>query len=96
VFAQSDPVYAHRCLLAGQTIYDQADTHPGPTLLTSVPHAYYTEPEWRDDMALGATELYLATQALASSPSPAGQPALPHTDLIHYLGLATFWANAYI
>ena len=96
VFAHSDHAYAQRCLLAGQTIYDQANTHPGPTLLTSVPHAYYTEPEWRDDMALGATELYLATQALASSPSPAGQPALPHTDLIHYLGLATFWANAYI
>ncbi len=35
VFAASDPVYAQRCLLAGQTIYDQANTHPGPTLLTT-------------------------------------------------------------
>ena len=77
VFAASDPAYAARCLLDGQTIYDQANTHPGATLLTSVPHAYYTEPEWRDDMALGAAELYLATQKLASSPAIQAQPPLP-------------------
>ena len=46
---------------------------PARTLLTSVPHAYYTEPEWRDDMALGAVELYLATQRLASSPTVQAQ-----------------------
>jgi endoglucanase len=96
VFAAGDPVYAARCLLAGQTIYDQANTRPGVTLLTSVPHAYYSEPEWRDDMALGAAELYLATQQLASSPAIGAQPPLPHTDLGYYLSRAGQWINAYI
>jgi len=96
VFARSDPAYAARCLLAGQTIYDQANTRPGATLLTSVPHAYYTEPEWRDDMALGAAELYLATQQLASNPALQAQPPLPHTDLGYYLSRAGQWINAYI
>ncbi len=96
VFASSDPAYAARCLLAGQTIYDQANTHPGRTLLTSVPHAYYSEPEWRDDMALGAAELYLATQRLASSPAVQAQAPLPHTDLGYYIARAGQWINAYI
>jgi hypothetical protein len=42
--AQSDPAYSRRCLLAGQTIYDQANTHPRGPLLTTSPHAYYNEP----------------------------------------------------
>jgi endoglucanase len=96
VFATSDPAYAVRCLLDGQTIYDQANTHPGRRLLTSVPYAYYTEPEWRDDMALGAAELYLATQQIASSPAVLAQGPLPHTDLGFYLARAGQWMNAYI
>jgi endoglucanase len=96
VFARSDPAYAARCLLDGQTIYDQANTHPGKTLLTSAPHAYYTEPEWRDDLALGAVELYLATQQLASSPAIQAQPPLPRIDPNFYLSPAGHWANAYI
>jgi endoglucanase len=78
VFAQSDPAYARRCLVAGQTIYDQADTRPHGPLLTASPHAYYSEVEWRDDMQLGATELYLATQqALGlSATSPPAAPAV--------------------
>lgn len=91
VFASSDPAYAARCLLTGQTIYDQANAHPGRTLLTSVPHAYYTEPEWRDDMELGAVELYLATGALATTAS-----GLPHPDANFYLSPAGYWANAYV
>ena len=96
VFAASDPAYAARCLLDGQTIYDQANTHPGGMLLTSVPHAYYSEPEWRDDMALGAAELYLATQRLASNPAVQAQGPLLHTDLGYYLAQAGQWINAYI
>jgi endoglucanase len=91
VFARSDPAYAARCLLDGQAIYDQANTHPGASLLTSVPHAYYTEPEWRDDMELGAVELYLATGALTATTS-----GLPHPDPNFYLSPAGSWANAYI
>jgi endoglucanase len=95
VFAQSDPVYATRCLLDGQTIYDQADTQHVGELLTSVPHAYYDESEWRDDMELGATELYLATARLGEL-QPAAAAQLPHTALAYYLTLAGHWANAYI
>jgi endoglucanase len=92
VFAHSDPAYAQRCLLAGQTIYDQADGNPHGRLTTSVPFAYYTETEWRDDMELGASELYLATSELeASEPS-----ALPHREADFYLSPAGYWANAYI
>jgi hypothetical protein len=93
VFARSDPAYAARCLLAGQTIYDQADTSPRGTLLSTSPHAYYNEPEWRDDMELGATELYLATQQVLATGAAGG---LPHTDLAYYLQWAGVWANAYI
>src|SRR6202042_3381179 len=81
--------------LAGQTIYDQADTHPVGALVTSVPHAYYDETEWRDDMALGATELYLATARLGELGAGA-QAQIPHTDLGYYLARAGEWANAYI
>jgi endoglucanase len=93
VFASSDPAYAHRCLLAGQTIYDQADTHPRGQLLTTSPYAYYDETEWRDDMQFGATELYLATQQALATASAGG---LPHTSPIYYLAAAGQWANAYI
>jgi endoglucanase len=92
VFAQSDPTYARRCLLAGQTIYDQADGNPSGRLTTSVPFSFYTETEWRDDMELGATELYLATGALEAS-EPSG---LPHREADFYLSPAGYWANAYI
>lgn len=92
VFAHSDPAYAQRCLLAGQTIYDQANIHPRGRLTTSVPFAYYPESEWRDDMELGATELYLATSELEGS-EPAG---LPHPQAFFYLSPAGYWANAYI
>lgn len=92
VFARSDPPYAQRCLLAGQSIYDRADTHPRGALVTAVPFAYYPEQEWRDDMELGATELYLGTAALEGS-APAG---LPHPEAVFYLSGAGAWANAYI
>jgi endoglucanase len=93
VFAASDPAYAHRCLLAGQTIYDQANTNPTGPLLTTSPYAYYNETEWRDDMEWGATELYLATQQALGGATAAG---LPHLELAYYLQRAGFWANAYI
>jgi endoglucanase len=53
-------------------------------------YSFYPEVEWRDDMELGATELY---KALAAATPPAG---LPHTDPMYYLPLAAQWANAYI
>jgi cellulose synthase/poly-beta-1,6-N-acetylglucosamine synthase-like glycosyltransferase/peptidoglycan/xylan/chitin deacetylase (PgdA/CDA1 family) len=89
VYRTSDPTYARRCLLEGQTVFDAARTRDVGKLLTATPHDYYPEAEWRDDMELGATELYLATAALR------GAPAL-HRDPHYYLRRAAKWANAYM
>jgi endoglucanase len=89
VFRTSDPAYAHRCLLAGQTLYDAAATSWRGPLAASVPAAYYSETEWHDDMELAAVELYLATLHGSS-------PDLPHQDPFVYLQDSAGWANAYM
>jgi len=89
VFKTSNPSYANQCLLSGEHIFDLANTAP-TTLLTTGPHDFYPETEWRDDLELGATELYFALQ-------PGNLPAgLPHTDPLFYLTAAANWAHAYI
>ena len=89
VFKTSNPSYANQCLLSAEHIFDLANTAPA-TLLTTGPHDFYPETEWRDDLELGATELYLALQ-------PGNLPAgLPHTDPMFYLTAAANWAHAYI
>src|SRR5215468_444949 len=90
VFKATDPALANRCLRSGQHVFDLADTAPTGNLLTYLPFSFYPETEWRDDLELGAAELYLAT---ASGGLP---PGLPHTDPAYYLGQAAHWANAYI
>jgi endoglucanase len=90
VYKTSDLAFASRCLLAAEHIFDLANTAPGRHLLTVIPFGFYPETEWRDDLELGATELY---RALASGSLPAG---LPHTDPLFYLGKAAHWAHAYI
>jgi endoglucanase len=90
IFKTSDPAFANRCLLAGQHIFDLADTAPKGKLTTYVPFSFYPESEWRSDLELGATELYFA---VASGGLPAGTP---HTDPLFYLRQAAHWANAYI
>ena len=89
VFRASDPTYANRCLLAAEHIFDLADTAP-KRLLTVIPYSFYPETEWRDDLELGATELY---KALAAASPPSG---LPHSDPLFYLRSAAHWANAYM
>ena len=89
VFKTSDPAYADKCLFSAENIFDLANTAPS-SLLTTAPHSFYPETEWRDDLEFGATELYFA---LAGGGLPAG---LPHTDPLFYLQKAAFWANAYI
>jgi endoglucanase len=82
VFRATDPAYADRCLLAGEHVFDLARTSHVGQLLSAVPHAYYPESEWRDDLELGAAEL---ARALASAdPGP------------HYFDEAERWANAYL
>jgi endoglucanase len=89
VFKVSDPSYANKCLLEAEHVFALADTSPG-TLLTVAPNDFYPETEWRDDMELGATELYFALQ-------PGNLPAgLPETSASYYLTQAANWAHAYI
>jgi endoglucanase len=90
IFKVSDPAYANKCLLSAEHIFDLANTSPSGNLLTAIPFSFYPESEWRDDMELGATELYFALQ-------PGNLPAgLPHTSASFYLQAAATWANAYI
>jgi endoglucanase len=90
VYKTSDPAFAGRCLLAAEHIFDLANTSPSGNLLTVVPFSFYPETEWRDDLELGATELYFA---VAGGGLPAG---LPHTAPLFYLRKAAHWAHAYI
>ena len=91
LFQSNDPVYANKCLLSAEHIYDHANTAPSGNLLTAIPFSFYPESEWRDDLELGATELYFALHG--GSNLPAG---LTHTDPNYYLQQAAHWANAYI
>ncbi len=90
VFKTSDPAFANRCLLAGQHIFDLANTTPTGNLTTYIPFSFYPETEWRSDLELGAVELYFA---VGGGGLPAG---LPHTDPLFYLQQASHWANQYI
>ncbi len=89
VFRARLPAYADRCLLAAEHMFDLA-AHRPRSLTTSSPYAYYPETEWRDDLELGATELYYAT---ARGHLPRG---LPHSSPKYYLALAARWARAYL
>ena len=62
IFAATNPALANQCLLSAEHIFDLADTAPSGNLLTTAPFDFYPEGEWRDDLELGATELYFAVQ----------------------------------
>jgi endoglucanase len=47
-----------------------ASAHPPHPLVTALPHAFYPESSWRDDMQLGSAELALASRRLGA---PAGR-----------------------
>ena len=90
-YQASDPTYANQCLLSAEHIFDLANTAPSGNLLTAIPFSFYPETEWRDDLELGATELYFALQGASILPG-----SLPHSDSTFYLQKAAHWANAYI
>jgi endoglucanase len=90
VYAATNPTVANRCLRSAEHIFDLANTSPSGNLLTVAPFDFYPENEWRDDLELGATELYFA---LKRGNLP---PGLPHTDPMFYLTAAAKWAHAYI
>jgi endoglucanase len=94
VLDESNPALAKQCLFAAEHVFDLAKTSSKGRLLTTVPYDFYPEGEWRDDMELGATELYFALQlAQERGGLPQG---LPHSDANYYLTLAAHWAHAYI
>jgi endoglucanase len=90
VFASSNASYANQCLTSAEHIFDLANTAPTGNLLTAGPFDFYPEAEWRDDLELGATELYFAVQACGTSCPINLHPAS------YYLQQAATWANAYI
>ncbi len=92
VYRKSNPQFAQKCLLSAEQIFDLADTAPAGALLTTAPFDFYGEDEWRDDLELGATELYFAL-ATADCPLPT---TLKHTDANFYLRAAAHWAHEYI
>src|SRR5215467_4862107 len=89
-YQTSNPAYANQCLSSAEHIFDLANTSPSGNLLTVAPYSFYPETEWRDDMELGATELYFAVQGCGSSCPINLHPAA------YYLQQAASWANAYI
>jgi len=90
IYQTSNATYANQCLSSAEHIFDLANTAPSGNLLTAIPFSFYPETEWRDDMELGATELYFAVQACGSSCPINLHPAS------YYLQQAAQWANAYI
>jgi endoglucanase len=90
VYDATNPTLANQCILEAEHIFDLANTSPTGNLLTTAPYDFYPENEWRDDLELGATELYFAVQR-GNLP-----PGLPHTDPMYYLTAAANWAYAYI
>ena len=93
-FDETNPALANQCLLAAEHVFDLADTSPKGNLLTTAPYDFYPEGEWRDDLELGATELYFALQ-LARSAEVCRRVCLTSTPT-YYLTLAAQWAHAYI
>ena len=90
VFQATNPTLANQCIFAAEHVFDLANPSPTGDLLTTAPHDFYPETEWRDDLELGATELYFAIQH-GNLP-----PGLPHTDPMFYLTAGANWASAYI
>jgi len=90
IFRETNPALAKRCLLSAEHVFDLADTAPAGDLLTVAPFDFYGESEWRDDLELGATELYFALE------QNDGVSGLPHSDPSFYLKQAAKWAHAYI
>ncbi len=82
--ARSYPARARRELRLATSLYARARTaRPPKTLVTALPHAFYPEDSWRDDMELGAAEIALASRRL-------GYPAR------RYVGQSATWASGYL
>ena len=75
---------ATRELRQATSLYAMADTKSPPRpLVSAMPHAFYPESTWRDDMELGAAEIALAARRLHAGARP-------------YVRDAAYWARGYI
>jgi endoglucanase len=82
--AATDPARAHGELRQARLLYSRAATaHPAHPLVSALPHAFYPESTWRDDMQLGAAEIATAAHLL-------GVPAT------RYLRDSAHWAHGFI
>jgi hypothetical protein len=84
--AASDPVRARAELTTAAVVYGAAKTSGvrAGDVVTALPHAFYPEASWRDDLELGAAELALAAQALQDPRAPG------------WLASAAGWARAHL
>ena len=81
---EPDPVTATQLLWKAELLYGRAATTTPPRpLVTALPHAFYPESVWQDDMELGGAEIARAAQRLG----------LPATS---YLADSAHWAQAYL
>jgi len=78
---------ARRCLRDGAHVLALARTTNVGVQVTASPVDYYREPQWRDDVEWGATEL---ARARRQAPAGVGVPAAHH-----FVAMAARWANAY-
>ena len=86
VDARARPARARAELETASQVFAAAKTarvEPGD-IVTALPHAFYPESSWRDDLELGAAELALAGQALGDPRSAA------------WLRAGSRWARAYL
>ncbi|HKT03843.1 MAG TPA: glycoside hydrolase family 9 protein, partial [Rugosimonospora sp.] len=84
VDAHRDPARAAAEYRAATSLYAMAaTTRPPQPLVTALPHAFYPEDTWHDDMELGGAEIALAAQRL-------------HRDAGPYLAAAARYAKAYL
>jgi endoglucanase len=82
--AATDPTRARHELRQARLLYARAATaHLPHPLVTALPHAFYPESSWRDDMELGGAEIALAADRLS-------EPAR------RYLRDAAHWAHGFI
>jgi endoglucanase len=81
---EPDPAKAAALLHDAEALYARAATADPPwTLVTALPHAFYPESVWQDDMELGAAEIARAAERL-------GEPAAG------YLAASAHWAEEYV
>ena len=84
--AEANPARAQAELATAASVFASAKTrnvHQGD-VVTALPHAFYPESSWRDDLELAAAELALAGQALGD----------PRQD--DWLHAAADWARTYL